>query len=304
MQQQLDNKTSASIAYVGTKGDHLTTFYSFNSTVRSGVTVNVGFNGGTSHYDGLQIALNRNVSNGLTATVAYTYSHSLDNSNGAFATGTGSAGAGTFVVNGVPNLSYNYGNSDADQRHVLVSSALYHLPFGRGQKFGSHVPVIVDELIGGWQVNPLVTFASGTPIDIISGTTRPDLISYSPAAKGPKGGTANQNFLTYFNAVVAAPPATRPGTLSRNKFSGPGYANLDLSAFKGFHITERVNAEFRAQCFNVTNHPQFGNPDTNYTDGLHTGNVYSTNVNNTFGTISGTRTGTQRQVELALHLRF
>jgi len=323
LQRQLDHATSATIAYVGTKSDHLMTWFNLNNTILGSAnsklytnraTIQEGCACGTSHYDGLQLSLNRDVSKSLTATVAYTYSHTLDNSNGAFSTGTSGAGTRVFINSTGPNLYANYGNSDQDQRNVFVTSALYRLPFGRGQKFAHDIPVLMDELIGGWQINPLVTIAGGTPIDFDAGgnpDNRPDFVSYAPAAKHALGGTNNANNVTYFTATMALPPVngsqvyTRPGTLSRNRFFGPGYEDLDMSAFKGFHITESVNAEFRAQAFNLFNHPAFNNPDTNIRDGAPGANgTFSTGSGFAFGTINGVRTNTQRQVELAVHVTF
>ena len=321
IQQQLDRSTSVTAAYVGTKADHLSTFFNLNSPqfgtgarlYPTRATINEGFNGGSSHYNALQISMNRNVTNRLTATVAYTLSHTLDNSNGAFNTGTSVGGTRIFVNSAGPDLKANFGNSDQDQRQVFVASALYRLPFGRGQQFAHRVPKAVDLVIGGWQVNPLVTMASGTPIDFDAPGTpdnRPDVLSYSATMKRPLGGFTSANNVVYFSAKFAPPPTvsvngtsvyTRPGTLSRNKFIGPGYSDLDLSAFKGFRVAERVNAEFRAQCFNIFNHPAFSNPDTNINDG---GPEYMTRSGYTLGTISSTRFGTQRQVELAVHVNF
>ena len=101
---------------------------------------------------------------------------------------------------------------------------------------------------------------------------------------------------------------TRPGNLGRNYFHGPGYNKTDVSLFKDFPITERVKMEFRAQAYNVFNHPQFNNPDTNIHDGLlvpGTTNEYTTGMNtNGFGTINGIRQYSERQLELAAHINF
>ena len=331
LQQQLDRYTSVTAAFVGTKGDHLTTWFNLNNTILNGDggnlypnrgTIDEGCNCGSSHYDGLQLSLTRNVLNGLTATVAYTFSHTLDNSNGAFNSGTAGAGTRIFITPAGPNLTANYGNSDQDQRQVFVTSAIYRLPFGRGQKFGHDINHPLDLLFGGWQINPLYTLNSGTPIDFTTGTgspdNRPDLISYSPASRHVLGGANASSNINYFNATFALPPVnaagvyTRPGNLGRNHFFGPGYDDLDLSAFKGFHVTDRVNAEFRAQAFNIFNHPQFNGPDTNIQDGVPdatTPGVFSTGTRTNgqgayLGTIGSTRDGSERQVELGVRVTF
>lgn len=325
VQQQLDHATTVTLAVVGASGQHLMTNFNINNPylngngatlfpLRSSVIIDE-LAGGTSHYAGVQVLLNRNVSNGLSATVAYTFSHALDNSNGTFNNGVAGAGQRIFLAQtGGEQLDLNYGNSDQDQRHALVASALYKLPFGHGKKYLGSVPFYIDELIGGWQINPLLTVQSGNPIDfdiVGSPDNRPDFLTYQRASRAKLGGGNNAGNLTYFNGVFGAPPMAngtfvRAGTLSRNKFTGPGYTNLDVSAFKGFHVTDRVNLEFRAMAFNVLNHPQFGAPDTNVKDGIvdPTGSFYTTGSGSPLGTINSVRANTQRQLELGVHARF
>jgi hypothetical protein len=334
VQQQLDKATSLTVAYVGNKTDHLTTFLNLNELqLGTGThfypnrqTITYDFAGGTAHYDGLQVFLNRSVGSSLLATAAYTWSHARDNSNGAFGTGTGS-GVPIPVINGVPDLAANYGNSDSDQRNVFVGSAVYTLPVGRGKMFMPKMNRALDEALGGWQVNTIVTLDAGTPIDFTTGNlltssglnvaTRPDLISFNKVSRRIVGGTANANNRTNFSGVFALPPVnaagvfTRPGTLKRNAFAGPGYKTVDLGLFKGFHVTDRVNAEFRAQAYNLFNTPQFNNPDTSLSDGVYNAasNTYSTGANatganNGFGTVNGIRLNTERQLALAVHITF
>ncbi|QEE27463.1 TonB-dependent receptor [Terriglobus albidus] len=310
IQQQLDHATSINLAYVGTKSDHLMTWFNLNAPVIGGTgsglypnrgTITYGLAGGSGNYHGMQIFVNRQMSAGLLATVAYTWSHTMDNSNGAFNTGTSGAGSRVFITSGGPNLRANYGSSDQDQRHVFTASALYQLPFGRGRTFGHNMNRALDEVIGGWQTNTIMSFASGTPIDLnLNGGTidiRPDLISFQKVGRSRITSATNNGNQTFFNAVVKAPPInsfsmyTRIGTLSRNKFTGPGYNKVDFSVFKNFSITERVKAEFRAQAYNVFNHPQFSNPQTNAAQA-------------DFGTINSIRQYSERQIELAGHINF
>ncbi len=163
------------MAYVGTKSDHLATWFNLNSPVINGMgaglyptrgTITEGLAGGSANYNGLQIFVNRQMSAGLMATVAYTWSYTLDNSNGAFKTGTSDAGTRIFMTQAGPNLLANYGSSDQDQRHVFTASALYQLPIGRGRMFGKNMNRALDEVIGGWQMNGIINLASGTPIDV------------------------------------------------------------------------------------------------------------------------------------------
>jgi hypothetical protein len=203
---------------------------------------------------------------------------------------------------------------------VFVTSALYQLPFGHGKMFGANMNKGVDEVIGGWQLNGILNFASGTPIDFSTsgagGTidNRPDLISYQRVPRTQLGGNSNASNVNWFTGVFATPPInssgvfTRPGNLGRNYFHGPGYNRTDVSLFKDFPITERVKAEFRAQAYNVFNHPQFNNPDTNIHDGVNvlgSTTQWTTGVNtNGFGTINGIRQYSERQLEFAAHIYF
>jgi hypothetical protein len=334
VQQQLDHATSLSIAYVGNKTDHLMTWYNANAPYLGGTgaglypnrgTITEGVAGGSAKYDGLQVYLDRHVNSSLLATVAYTWSHTRDNSNGAFNSGTSASGARVFITPQGVDLKDNYGNSDQDQRNVFVASAVYSLPIGRGKMFGTHMDRAVDEVIGGWQLNTIITLDSGTPIDFSTNgvpntiiDNRPDLISFNKVPRQLLGSTTNSNNRTFFTGVFGLPPVdssgmfTRPGNLQRNAFSGPGYKTMDLGLFKGFHITERVTAEFRAQAYNLFNTPQFNNPDTNIKDGVPVGdstNLFttganSTGANNGFGSISSIRVNSERQLELAAHINF
>ncbi len=329
VEQQLGKATSINMAYVGTLSQHLMTWYNANAPVLNGNgsglytnrgTITEGLAGGTAHYNGLQVFVNHQMSAGLQATVAYTWSHTLDNSNGAFNGGSAAPGARVFINQQGVNLASNYGNSDQDQRHVFVTSALYQLPFGRGKMFGANMNKGLDQVVGGWQVNGILDLASGNPIDFstngVGGTidNRPDLISYKRVPRTQLGGNSNATNDNWFTGVFATPPINssgmfvRPGNLGRNYFHGPGYNRTDLSLFKDFAITERFKAEFRAQAYNVFNHPQFNNPDTNIHDGVNvpgSTTQWTTGVNtNGFGTISGIRQYSERQLEFAAHIYF
>lgn len=330
LQQQIDHATSLNIAYVGNKSDHLMTWFNANAPILNGTgaglypnrgTITEGLAGGSAKYDGLQIYLDRHVNSSLLATVAYTWSHTRDNSSGAFSSGTGASTNGRiFITSAGSDLRANYGNSDQDQRNVFVASAVYSLPFGRGKMFGRNMNRALDEAVGGWQLNTIVTLDSGNPIDLDAGAAgdgpdnRPDLISFQKVPRQLLGGTSNANNRTFFTGIFATPPVnasgvyTRPGTLGRNYFSGPGYKTMDLGLFKGFQITERVKAEFRAQAYNLFNTPQFNNPDINIHDGLNVSGsttLFTTGPNsNGFGTLSSVRLNTNRQLELAAHINF
>ena len=330
LQQQIDRFTSFTIAYVGNKSDHLMTWFNANAPVLgTGVAtytnrgnIDEGDAEGSGHYSGLQLSINRNVGNNLLVTGAYTWSHTLDNSNGAFSTGANGAGGRFFITPAGPSFVLNHGNSDQDQRHAFVASAVYNLPFGRGQKFGSSLPRLVDEAVGGWQTNAIVSLDSGTPFDInTSGVNnaaidnRADVLQFTHVRRGQVGGTNIANHLTYFSGTFAPPPTisvngntvyTRAGNVERNQFFGPGYKAVDFGIFKDFAITQRVKFQLRAQAYNLFNTPAFTNPDGNIHDGVSNADgTYTTGPSsNGFGSISGTRQQSERQMEFAARINF
>jgi hypothetical protein len=286
---------------VGTKQDRLATPYNANNPPLGGGpvlfpslngNVNVYAFIGSGRYDGLQTSLTRQMRNGMQFTAAYTFSHTRDNSNGAFST---TGGGGRIFLNSShqPVLSFNQGNADGDIRNAFIFSSLYELPFGRGRQHMADIPAALDYVIGGWQLNNIVTLNSGTPIDLnVSGTpgNRPD-VSGPVKAKitGGKG---------VLSGTFALPPATggvftRPGNLGRNAIYGPGYHPWDAGVVKDFKIYERLSTQFRIEGFNLTNTAQ-------YTNGS-----FNTNVAPTLNTNGAqTRFSSERQVQLALRVSF
>ncbi len=293
VEQQLDKATVLDIAYVGAKSDHLVNYYDFNfNQFGTGIqnfpnlgTITYQSASGISRYNGLQVQLQRRVTAGLQATAAYTWSHSLSNADF-------NNNARVFYF--APRASY--GNSSQDQPNNFTASAVYDLPFGRGRAFGSQISRPVDYVIGGWQLNTILQFASGTPFDIDAGgnpDNRPDLISpVSITHSVSKPYFTTTAFRTVPTVTVNGNTVgTRIGNLSRNAFHGPGTKQADASLFKTLPITERFKAELRGEVFNLANTPQFTNPQARLSDG-------------NFGKIQGTRQASERQIQLAFRLVF
>ncbi|MHB1023835.1 MAG: TonB-dependent receptor [Acidobacteriaceae bacterium] len=311
LETQLDSHTALNIAYVGTKADHMMNTYSYTSPQlgtglkffqQQGLGVTVNDNSGAMIYNGLQMSLNRKLSNGLQVTTAYTWSHAIDNST-APSSPTGGASS-IFMDASGPRFDYNRGNSDNDQRQAFTFTALYELPFGRGKQFGQNINRALDYAVGGWQINPFITLGSGTPFYLTvnpqtanSPSNRPDLVGVAHMGTHTR---LSNGFIQYFNpAAFAIPPVNsnkiyvRPGTVGRNAYNGPGYKQLNISVFKNFPVTERVQGQFRTEAFNLTNTPQFTSPDANLSDGV-----------GSFGAIKSTRDFSERQVEFALRFTF
>jgi hypothetical protein len=330
IQQQVDRYTSVTMAYVGNKSDHLMTWFNANAPVLgTGVktytnrqTITEGSAEGSGNYHGLQLSANRNVGTNLMVTAAYTWSHTMDNSNGAFGTGAAGAGNRFFITPAGPGFYLNHGNSDQDQPNVFSASVVYNLPFGHGQKFGHDMPRALDEAVGGWQLNSIVILNGGTPFDIntngVGGTNidnRADVFSYKRVSRSLVGGSNDANNRTYFTGSFGVPTLAsnstvgsyylRAGNVERNQFFGPGYHVVNFGLFKDFAITERVKFQLRAQAYNLFNTPQFTNPDADINDGLQlTNGTYTTGTGKGFGSISAVRQQSERQMEFAARINF
>lgn len=296
VQRQLTGSTSLEVAYIGTHGSHVfrgdgptynnnqPTIVGFTSgltysqrapynsafstpyTFTDGTTQNViccqgnGFgyagNDGTNSYNAFQVKLNQRASKGLTILAHYTYAKSYDNSGGY-----------------VANYAVDWGRSDFNRDSVLVFAPIYELPFGRGKQFLGNINRAADLLIGGWQVNTALTVGTGLPwtpgynecgSDEDTGPCKPNLVG--GFHEGVSGGPGNFTYFTPISPLstngatsgaFSRPQAGTFGNIQRNAFTGPGEFKTDMSFFKKFTITERVHAQFRAEFFNIFNHPVF-----------------------------------------------
>jgi hypothetical protein len=201
---------------------------------------------GTSNYNSLQTTLKMRYWHGLTSQFAYTWAHSLDEM--------------TEYRGDVPLLSTNlkqeYGNSDFDTRNNFTAFLTYDVPGGAwGPKL----------LTNGWQLSSVLNFHSGQPFNFPSnnpsGTQRPgiNLVSDPFAGVSHTFSAANRGeqwvnpaaFVVLGNDPVTGLPL--PGNLTRNKFYGPGFADVDLSVIKNIPIRERLKVQLRADMFNLSN---------------------------------------------------
>ncbi|HTF68878.1 MAG TPA: carboxypeptidase regulatory-like domain-containing protein, partial [Edaphobacter sp.] len=337
-QRQLNTNATVTISYVGTTSQHLMSWFNLNSQMldtapntklyESLNSITRGIANGASNYNGLQVFLNSRMSHGFQYTAAYTWSHTLDDSNGAFSTGTNGAGSRIFIQpSGAADFKANYGNSDQDERQVFTFSALAELPFGSGKMFASNIPKALDEVIGGWQLNAITTLQSGTSFDVTA-----DNYFYDAGGNPmkPSAGVNNRADIVkpihYIKSLhewfdtsgFVRPPVIdpngetstyiRPGTLNRNQLVGPAYRDLDLSLFKNFPITERIFAEFRAEAYNLTNTPAFTNPNGDVDSCPVVAVVCTSSTtgqdNGSYGQIMGTRVHSERQLQLAFRVQF
>jgi hypothetical protein len=252
---------------------------------------------GNGTYNGLQTTFTKQFSHGVQFQAAYSWSHAIDDAADPLVATAGNRN----IARNSFNLHEERGTSDYDLRHRLILNYIFQLPFGPGHAHFNHG--FAARVLGGWELSGLSTFQSGTPFDIYSSrdseytglSNRPDIVG-DPSI--PAGSPRNQVGppITAFDIQ----PFGRPGNLGRNVFTGPQYFNTDLNLAKNTSITERINLQFRAECYNVFNRIQFGQPG-------ESGDTLASPL--TFGQALSTLTqpdGTTsaRQIQLALKLIF
>jgi hypothetical protein len=247
---------------------------------------------GTSNYNSLQASFNHRFSHNFQAQVSYTYGKSLDEVSNSIGLEAGQAQSGTGASNPY-NRNYDYGRSTFDRAHNFTANAVYALPFAK------------NKVIGGWQVSGLVTAVSGLPFNPVVGFDNEGLQAQTTQnAERPN----IANGCTYQSAVLGTPnrwynpgcfvlpTVGNPGNIGRDSLLGPGLFNFDAAVLKNTKIGERIDTQFRAEFFNILNHPNFGIP----TAGTF---VQGGAVSATAGTITTTTTF-QRQIQFGLKILF
>jgi hypothetical protein len=282
------------VRYVGNKGTHLSRFIEANPTIYGpGVNANnnnqmreytacnatglcnygsVGLlaDDSSSTYHALEVAFSRQYTHGLSFLASYWYSKSLD-----YVSTLNVAGSAPTLVAGENDLAQNpfdlaaeHGPSLFDATHRFVFSGTWALPRWRGASRAAAF------LVNGWQFNTIASLSTGTPFTVydsadvslqgsapeISGfySSRPDLISNPNVGQPhtPNEWVSRAPFLQ-LNPVTQA---GQFGNEGRNVVRGPGIEDADLSLFKYFNAGETRRVQFRAECFNLLNHPNFGLP--------------------------------------------
>ena len=261
----------------------------------------IGTNNGRSYYDSLQISLQRRARN-LNFRGNYTFSKSMDNIS---AEGNGF----TTPIDNF-DLRLNKAKSDFDRPHSFNGAVIYTLPVGHGQHFGSNLPHLVDTLIGGWDVSSTVIMQSGQPFSVSSQHTELPVsgvgqtyANYAGTDYSIGGVTRTGTGVFFFSpaqvAQFSAPGAFQLGNSGRNVFRNPTFNEVDAGLSKRFKITERQGFSFRAEAYNVFNHPNFGLASTNL-------NITNPASFGKFSSTLGTQVGgsSARTMQLALRYDF
>ena len=306
LQYALTHATSLQVGYIGETGQHIEDYgnlnqYTVNGDPTSAPYYNnqyIGVNGidaalgigsnallvtesrAMMNYNALQAVLRQHLSHGLEFTLNYTYGRAMTNSLGNYA----------LNVNGYSGAFQNYYNSGADYgpagydvRHNVSGTGVYALPVGRGQQYLSGVNRAVDAAIGGWKISVAGVGYSGFPETITGGSNNSNSYGSNRVNQYRKLKIAHQGINNWFGTDPSATPCTTPGadngvcafgvpavnafgTESNGAVRGPGYVNVDMSAFKSVNLFESQAIEFRFDAFNALNIVSYGNPDTNISD--------------------------------------
>ena len=259
----------------------------------------------SASYNSLQLRFQKRASHYISFEGNYTYAKAMDNS---------SAGANSFITDALSNgrrpqqldnLRAERSISANDATHRMVLATIVSLPIGRGLWIGRDMNRALDAVIGGWSVSTILTFQSGTPINIgmaspqlADGSQRPDLvcpqlssgITYHQAAKNFLSGTGEQSV---FNSSCFADPGDQIAGNAPRYFSNlrtDGIHNADLSLSKEISIRENMKVQIRGEFFNFTNTPRFGLPDTFFGDSA-------------FGLVQGTLNN-PRHMQIGLRFQF
>jgi hypothetical protein len=254
---------------------------------------------GNSTYNSLQTSLNRRFRNGVSLRVNYT----LQRSNGI----AGAPNSDNQPRVRIPDLYYlNHGISDFDRTHNLHITNLTELPFGRGRRWLNNGGVLAA-VVGGWQVNNILSFYSGTPFTVTASGTSLNSPGSTQMADQVKedveifGGIGRGN--PYFDPLAFAPVTeARFGNAGFNTLRGPGVAQWDIGLFRQIPLRGTANVQLRVEAFNLTNRPHFSNPGANRSS-LRLNPDGSIRDLNGYTEVTSTR-GTKSERQIRLGIRF
>jgi hypothetical protein len=306
VQRDLGEIGIASLGYVGSHTEHTTLAYPYNvalvpsatpcpstgcdrpDTVLGGGGTDL-LSGGTSNYNALQANLSRPFIHGLSYNASFTWSRTLAIAN-----------CGDFYVACIQdpyNLKGEYGPSALNVPLIFTISTLYELPFGHGKSYVNEG--VGAAILGGWQLNTIISLRSGLPVNLLDnanggdqanvggGTQRGDIVS------SPNSGAAHTTASWFNPAAFAVPAPGNYGDAGVNALRGPAFKDVDFGIIRTFALTERFKLQFRAELFDLFNHPNFNTPNLALTGGA---------FNQITSTVGGP--GANRDVQFALKLIF
>jgi hypothetical protein len=237
--------------------------------------------GGWSKYHALALKVEKRYSRGLTFDANWTWSHSIDDASDPGAT-TNEAN----LPQNVRDLRAEKADSSFDHRHRFVTNFVWPIPLARGSSGWARA------LLADWQASGAFVVQSGAPFTVNIASDQPN-IGNGPAQRPNINGDPNQGPKTpdewFDTSVFSLPPSFTFGNAPRNAVIGPGFINFDLSLQKDFALSESVNLQWRAEAYNLFNHPNFNIPNRT---------AFTPN----FGKISSAHDS--RQLQFAIKLAF
>jgi hypothetical protein len=314
-EQGLGEPQAFSLSYVGAAGRRLLSRELSNNVVGNpnAAVVYMILNGANSDYDALQAQFQRRLSHGLQALASYTWAHSIDDGSAASYHNTSNLFAPKSAAGS------NRGPSDFDIRHSFSAAVTYDVP-------ASHVNIVLDQITRGWSIENVVQARSAPPVDVLDGVyqfsyldgfnapVRPDLVPgaalYVYGSNYPGSKAINPSAFVHPPTDPTTHQPIRNGNVPRNFFRGFGAAQWDLAVHRSFPIHESLGLQFRAELFNLLNHPNFGPPSNLFgASGFGLSNQIlsqSLNDNNLGGGAFSPlyQIGGPRSIQLALKLQF
>lgn len=283
LEQGLGRQQSLAASYVGATGRRLVQTAIINAPNTNIATADLITNAGTSDYNSFQLHFRRRLLHGLQALASYTWSHSIDTSSA----GSYGNAANRFVP--AENVNLNRASSDFDIRNAFSAGLTYDIPAAQSRSFANLIlrDWSLENVIQAWSAPPINVFNSRYGFGLLSASTsiRPDVVPGVPLyLYGPQypGGKAINNTPGAVSGRCPngsqsmgpfCPPPTdsnrkplRQGDLGRNALRGFGATQWDFAVHREFRVIEPLRLQFRAEMFNVLNHPNFGQPDGNLSD--------------------------------------
>lgn len=241
-----------------------------------GATVSGTQSNGTMAYNSLQAVLQKQLNHGLQYQVAYTFSKCMSDSTGYYGAWNNALSASAYWQN-VYDQKSEWAPCYYDATHVISAYAIYELPFGKGKRFGGDMNRAVNEVIGGWEVSPIVSWRTGWPLPVYgandeSGTfsrgsradcsSLPKVTGETPINQTSFPGTGGFQWFTN-NGNFTNPAVGTFGNCAPQLggLRSPHYTDVDMSLHKDFLLTERFKLQFRADFINAFNHVQLNAPN-------------------------------------------
>jgi hypothetical protein len=258
----------------------------------------------SSDYNALLFTLRKQASHGLQFTFNYTFSHSIDNVSEITNNYVTYTGSGAGLVCELDNPRTCRASSDFDARHTINAHYIYDLPFGHGKHFLHDAPSWADAILGGWSTSSIITWRSGYPFSIRTGsfptafTLDAPAVLLNPAGLKPgihtDSGGALQYFASQSTAISSVGFPFAGGTGTRNAVRGPGFSSVDMGIWKSFKLPKSERQQFilRMDTFNTFNHPVFSGPSS--------ATIFDTSQ---FGIVTSTAS-TPRVLQVALRYEF